>query len=53
MLLFCVASSFTLVSWEDLGTKLCSHNQEELVSVHDIKVSVKAVLKRDFVYVET
>ena len=37
----------------DLKTKLCKHNQEEVESVHYIKVYAKGVLKNGFVYVET
>ena len=64
-LTFCLAVSRTsciyipllvaliLVSLKDLETKLFTHNQKEIVSVHCIKAGVKVVLKNDFIYAET
>ena len=42
-----------LVSLKDLETKLCRHNQKEVVSVHYIKVYVKWLVKKRFCLVET
>ena len=36
-----------------METKLCRHNQKEVVLVHYTRVYLKEVLKNDFVYVET
>ena len=51
---FALSEVLILVSLKDLETKLCKHNQKEVISVHYIRVYVKGVLlKSDFVYVET
>ena len=50
---FALLEVLILVSLKDLKTKLCRHNQREVVLVHCIKVYVKEVLKNDFVYVKT
>ena len=50
---FALLEVLILVSLKGLETKLCRHNQKEVILVHYIKVYVKGLLKNDFVYVET
>ena len=50
---FALIEVLILVSLKYFESKLCRHNQKDVVSVYYIKAYVKGVLKNDFVYVET